>query len=37
MGFSSDIAIKNLPANADDMDLMSGSAGSPEGGNGNPL
>ena len=37
MGFSSDSAIENLPANADDTGSMSGSAGSPGGGNGNPL
>ena len=37
MGFSSDSAIENLPANADDTGAMSASAGSPGGGNGNPL
>ena len=29
--------VKNLPANAGDMDSIPGLGGSPEGGNGNPL
>ena len=37
MGFSGGSVVKNLPANAQDKDLISGLGGSPGGGNGNPL
>ena len=35
--YTTSLAVKNLPANAGDMDLNPGSRRSPEGGNGNPL
>ena len=37
MGFSGGSVVKNLPANAQDKDLISGLGGSPGGGNGNPF
>ena len=36
-GFLGDSVIKNLPANAGDVDSIPGLRRSPEGGNGNPL
>ena len=37
MGFPSGTVVKNLPTNAGDMSLISGSGISPGEGNGNPL
>ena len=37
MGFPGGSEVKNLPANAGDMGLISGWERSPGGGNGNPL
>ena len=37
MGFSGDSVVKNLPANAGDLDLIPGLGRSPGEGNGNPL
>ena len=37
MGFLGDLVVKNLPANAGDVNLIPGLGRSPEGGNGNPL
>ena len=37
LGFPGDSAIKNLPANAEDVLVIPGSGRSPGGGNGNPI
>ena len=37
LGFPSGSVVKNLPANAGDAGLITGSRRSPGGGNGNPL
>ena len=37
LGFLGGLVVRNLPANARDMDSIPGSGRSPGGGNGNPL